>query len=352
MAKQIGVQRDWQNKLTGCQYVFAGMNNIIDPTNLDLETGKVVDGINVDFDNTNSANTRTGYTRRFAGTFHSGWNNDTKTLAYMVKDGWIYEFDGTAAPYALIPVTTNDRMEFCQVNDVIAYSNGTDFGVIGGVNNQRGLYSPEFKQATIGGRCLEFFNGKLYFARSNNLYCTDTFDVEHVDVRFSHVATFQHTITMCKRVEDGIWVGTEKYVYFLNKIKTYIGEDNGFAQVIVAKAGVVYGTAGKTNAEYVPEAGNTNNVVIFLTTSGICSGGNGSKYTNHSFNEMSFDVGTSGTATIKTDHGISQYIVCVNMDSGYEYNPYSYDIPTSVDTIDYAVWSLIIPKVDVNFRAT
>lgn len=348
-ANHSGVQRDWQNKLTGCQYIFSGMNNIIDPTNLDLEAGKVVDGINVDFDNTNSANTRSGYTRKYTGTFHSGWGNDTKSLAYMVKDGWIYEFDGTQAPYALIQVSNNDRMEFCQVNDVVAYSNGTDFGIIGGVDNQRGLYSPDFKRATIGGRCLEFYNGRLYFARNNSLYCTDVFDVEHVDVRFARIATFQHRITMCKRVEDGIWVGTEKYVYFLR------GDDireGGFQQDIVAKAGVVYGTACKTNAEYLPEAGNTNNVVIFLTTSGICSGGNGGKYLNHSFNEMSFDVGTSGTATIKTDHGISQYIVCVDMDSGYEYNPYAYDMSFPITTIDYASWAVVVPKIHLQFHVT
>ena len=328
-ANRSGIQRDWQNKLTGCQYIFSGMNNIIDPTNLDLEQGKVVDAINVDFDNTNSANRRVGYVQAFAGTFHSGWSTDDKSVAYMVNSGWIYEFDGSDAPYPIIQVSNNNKMEFCQVNTVVVYSNGVDFGIIGGVNDQVRVYSPEFKTATQGGRNLEFYNGRLYYSRGNTLYCSDVFDVEHTDIRFNRVATFQHTITMCKRVEDGLWVGTEKYVYFLK------GDDireGGFEQTIIAKAGVVYGTACKTNAEYVPEAQTINNVVLFLTTAGICSGSNSGKYINHSFNEMSFDVGASGTATIRNEHGISQYVTCFDIDSSYEYNPYSYDIPLDVNT--------------------
>ncbi len=334
MISKAGVQRDYKGTLTGCAYAFGGINNIIDPSNIDIDQGKVVDAINIDFDNTNSASRRYGYSRFYApltGYFHSGWSNDAKTVAYMVKDEWIYELDiDDTLPLAIIEVTPNLRMEFVQVNDVIAYSNGVDFGIIGGSSSQTRTYSPEFKAATKGGRCLEFYNGRLYFARGNSLYCTSTFDIEHVDVRFTRVATFQNTITMCKRVEDGLWLGTERYVYFLR------GDDlqeGGFEQIIVAKAGVVYGTACKTNAEYIPEAQATNNVVIFLSSAGICSGSNSGKYINHSFNEVTFDTGVSGTATIRTEHGISQYVVCFDTDANYEFNPYSFDIPIDVNTI-------------------
>jgi len=323
MAIASGIRKNSRTgDLEGCQYTFSGMNNITDPTNLDVSTGRVVSGINVDFDDDNSASLRRGYTVEYSGSYHSGWSNDDNTVAYLVSGGWIYEFDSKGAPYAIIQLSNNNHCEFCQVNDVVVYSNGTDFGVIGGTFNQRQTYSPEFKRATLGGRCLEFYNGRLYFARGNSIYCTDTFDIEHVDVRFSHVATFQHTATMCKRVEDGLWIGTEKYVYFL------AGEDitSGFKQTIVAKAGVVYGTACKINAEDIPKAQNTNTLVMFLTTGGICSGGNGGKYINHSFNEMSFDVGASGTATIHSYMGVSLYVVVVETDSEYNYNPYVTDI--------------------------
>lgn len=339
MAIKAGIQRDGRGNLIGSQYTFAGMNNIINPTNLTIESGRVVDGVNVDFDNTNSATVRSGYTLAYSGAFHSAYTNDTKTAAYMVSDGWIYQFDGSSPPYAIIQVSNNDPMEFCQVNDVMVYSNGTDFGVIGGVFSQQRTYSPDFKISTPGGRNLEFYNGRLYFSRENSLYCTDTFDVEHMDVRFNRVGTFPHTITMCKRVEDGLWIGTEKYIYFLKgddliaSSSPYEGAKGGFYQSIVAKAGVVYGTACKTNAEYIPEAQTTNNVIIFLTTAGICSGGNSGKYTNHSFNEMTFDVGTRGVGFIKTDHGISQYVVTFDMDDGYEYNPYAYNLTFDINTL-------------------
>jgi hypothetical protein len=328
-SNKSGVQRDWQGKLTGCQYVFNGINNIIDPLNLNIDEGDVVDGINVVFDNTKSVARRTGYATVYSGDYHSGWSNDNKTLAYMVSGTNVYEYDGTSAPYIVYTgLTSTNRMEFCQVNDVVAFSNGVDFGIIGGNYTQISTYSPEFKRTTTGGRCLEFYNGRLYFSKYNTLYCTDTFDVERVDIRFTEVATFQHNITMCKRVEDGLWVGTEKYVYFLR------GDDvreSGFEQIIAAKAGVVYGTACKTNAEYLPDSQNVNNVVIFLTSQGICSGGNGGKYLNHSFNEVSFDTGTTGTATIKYERGTSVYVVTFDVDSQYEYNLYNSGIPVEVN---------------------
>ena len=330
MANKSGVTRDYYNKLTGCAYSFSGINNIIDPSNLDLSTGRVADAINVDFDNTNSASRRDGFSLAYSGSFHSAWNNEQKTTAYMISGGWIYEFDGTSAPYPIIELSNDQTCEFCQVNDIVVYSNGTDFGVIGGNNRQQRTYSEEFKAATLGGRCLEFYNGRLYFSRNGSLHCTDTFDVEHVDVRFNHVATFPHSITMCKRVEDGLWVGTEKYVYFLK------GDDireQGFEQIIAAKAGVVYGSAVKTNAEYIPEAKATNNLVLFLTTQGICSGGNSGSFVNHSFNEVSFDVGAKGSATLHNKAGASYYIVSFDVDSKYEYNPYTHSIDIEVNTI-------------------
>ena len=332
MSAKIGIQRDYYGKLIGCGFGFSGINNIIDSTNLDIDKGRVADAINVDFDNTNSVNRRLGFTA-VTGTsgFHSGWNNDNKTCAYMVANSWIYEWDADDdLPTPLVQLSNNNPCEFCQVNNVVVYSNGTDFGVLGGSNQQTHTYSPEFKSSTLGGRCLEFYNGRLYFARENSLHCTDTFDVEHVDVRFNRVATFPHAITMCKRVEDGLWIGTEKYVYFLK------GDDireGGFEQIIVAKSGVVYGTACKTNAEYIPEAQATNNVVIFLSTAGICSGSSGGKYVNHSFNEVTFDTGNAGCATILNKNGVSLYITNFNIDAGEEYNPYRSNIYTEVNTL-------------------
>lgn len=324
------IKRGYGGKLEGCQFTFSGINNIIDPANLNLNEGEVIDAINTDFDNTNSAVRRAGSTPVFLGNYHSAWNNESKTVAYMVSNAMIYEFDGTTVPIPIISLTTNAPMEFCQVNDVVVYSNCTDFGIIGGVNNQIRLYSPEFKRQTLAGRNLEFYNGRLYFSIVNSLYCSDVFDVEHMDIRFSRVATFPHVITMCKRVEDGLWVGTEGYTYFLK------GDDiqvDGFEQIIAAKNGVVYGTACKTNAEYVPSAKGEKIVVLFLTQQGMCSGAIGGNYVNHSFNKVTFPVGTTGTGTIRTSRGMSQYVTTFDIQPEYEYEPYSIDIPIEITTI-------------------
>jgi len=329
-APKAGIQRDWQQKLTGCQYAFAGIDNITDPSNLDISQGKVVDGFNAYFDNTNSAKRRAGYILRQPGKYHSGWNNDLKTIAYMIKDEFIYAFDGST-PYVVAAITMGHlRMEFCQVNNVVAYSNTVDFGIIGGSNTQQGIYSQLYKRPVLGGRTLEFYNGRLYFSRGNNLYCTDTFDVEHVDVRHARVATFPHTITMCRRVEDGLVVGTEKFIYFLSGNDIL---DAGFEQITIAQAGVIYGTSCRINAEYVPESQARDTLVIFLSTAGICTAAPGGHYVNHSFKEVSFDIGSEGTALVRNERGVVLYTVCFDLDSSFDYNPYKYSIALDINQL-------------------
>lgn len=337
MLDKVGPQRNSNGQLIGCRYMFNGINNQYDPSTIKIEDGKVIDAVNVYFDNANAVIRRLGYSRLYSGDYKYAWNNDTKSCAYMVKDFSIYLFDGVNAPYPVATITNNILpMEFLQINDIVVYSNTVDFGILGGVNNQKKTYSPDFKINTFAGRCLEYYHGRLYLSVNNTLYCTDTFDIEHMDIRKNHVATFPHTITMCKRVVDGLWIGTEKYVYFLQGddiIETsspYNDMKGGFTQHQIIKASVLYGTACKVNSEFLPEAQCTDHLVVFLTSEGICSGGNTGKFMNHSFNEVSFDTGVNGTATIVYIDGTAQYIVSFDMDAGYYFNPYINELTLNV----------------------
>ena len=47
-----GIKRDWQDKLTGASYMFSGINNVIDPYNIPLDSGWLPEATNVDIDNT------------------------------------------------------------------------------------------------------------------------------------------------------------------------------------------------------------------------------------------------------------------------------------------------------------
>lgn len=328
-ANEPGFKKDSQGKIERATFNFAGMNNIIDPADIDISKGEVIDGLNVDFNTMNNVSVRDGYSQVTSGTFyHSGWNNITRTRAYFVSNSIIYEWDGVNPPIALLTLSNNNQVEFCQVNNAVAYSNGVDFGIFGDNFTQTRTYSSQFKAATLGGRCLEFYNGRLYFSRVNSLYCTDTFDVQHVDVRWNRVAIFPHAITMCKFVDDGLVIGTTEYLYFLKGDDILTGgmaytSRAGFKEHILAKAGVIYGSVVKINSEYMPEAQGIESLVVFLTTKGICSVANDGKYMNHSYNTVSFDVGQWSTGFVRIVEGSPYYTVCFKQDSEIDYTPYS-----------------------------
>lgn len=316
MGLKAKINQDWQNKLTGATYMFSGMNNVLDPANLPLDKGWFPKGDNIDIDNTNSISRRKGYTSVTAtSTAHSGWSNNKD--AYYVDGIYLKSFNGATASIVDI-VTANLRMWYAQANDVVVYSNGTESGIIGGNFSQTSVYSPDFKEITEFGTNLEFYNGRVYHAKGSSIFCTDMFDLEHSDIRHKHVATLRSKVTMIRRVEDGLCVGTETQVHFLP------GDDiaeQGFSLNILADYGVVAGTDISTTGDFFPESKSKGEIVVFTTTRGICTCGASGNFINHSYNVMSIPEATDGCALVRDNFGSRQYITTLN-NNIEEYNPY------------------------------
>lgn len=316
MAIKGGIKRDWQDKLTGASYMFSGLNNVIDPYNLPIEKGWLAKADNVDIDNSNSINRRSGYISKVATTTaHSGWGNNTH--GYYVDDIYLKSFDGTSSNIIDV-VTKNARMWYVQANDVVVYSNGIESGIIGGNYSQTSTYSPYFKEQTEFGICLEFYKGRVYHAKDNTVYCTDVFDLEHSDARHKHVLTLQSKITMVRRVEDGLYIGSEKQTHFLKGNDIVEG---GFDLTILADYGVVLGTCNATTGDYFPEAKTYGLVAIWTSHRGICTGGAGGNFKNHSVGIVSIPECQQGASLIREENGLRQYITTITGNTT-EYNPY------------------------------
>lgn len=168
-----------------------------------------------------------------------------------------------------------------------------------------------FKDITTAGRCLEYFNGKVYFAINNFVYCTKTFDVEHIDVRYSVVAGYPEDVTMIARVNDGLYISTSSNTYFLRGTSPH-PEDGGFVQTHIAKYGAIYGTNIRFQADLVPESKSKDTVVLWANALGVFAGGDGGAYSCLSLNQITFPSSTSGTALVTEQNGIYQYVVCYN----------------------------------------
>lgn len=316
MSIKAHVNRDYKDALTGASYMFFGLNNVLDPYNLPIEKGWVPRAENVDIDNTNSISRRVGYTSKISTTSaHSGWSNNVD--AYYVDDAFLKSFnDNTSSTIDIL--TSSARMWYVQANDVVVYSNGTDSGMIGGTFTQTATYSPDFKISTSLGTNLEFYNGRVYHAKNNSVYCTDIFDIEHSDVRHQHVATFKDKVTMIRRVEDGLYIGTLGWTYFL------AGNDiieGGFEQQTIADYGVILGTDVSSTGDFFPESKARNQIVIWTSTRGICTGGASANFINHSIGIVSIPEVNQGAGLLRDINGIRQYIVTLIGDPT-EYNPY------------------------------
>lgn len=191
-----------------------------------------------------------------------------------------------------------------------------------------------FKDNVSSGTCLEYFNGRLYFAINNYVYCTKAFDVEHVDVRYMVVAGFPENVTGIGRVNDGLYIGTGKNTYFLRGTSP-MPEDGGFEQTHISKYGMIPGTLARFQADLVQGVKGKDTVVFWTNDLGVHSGSDGGAYTCLSLNQITVPTGDAGAAMIIENNGIYQYVVCFNVTGTHFINSAGQTVvsPDATDTI-------------------
>jgi hypothetical protein len=307
------------------EFKFGGMNSVAEATSFRPVGGKYVqctDIVDCDVDRQLNLASRDGYSLVTAGNVTSAWGNGT--LTYAVMNLLLHSYDGAN----LNPVGNSPAMlataEFCQVNDVIAFSDNNTIGILqdnvpyvittpaeatdildletwvkltypaGADSDASNVEIDAFKIATYAGRCLEFFNGALYLAIDNFIFCTKTFDIEKMDLRKHVVAGFHKPVTMIKAVGNGLVVGTENGVYFLEGMAI----DPGFEQRRLLPYGVVYGSAVSYNAVKVDALKQEKDAVVFMTTDGIYSAGGGGAYKDLTEGQVAMPSGSTAAACI------------------------------------------------------
>ena len=116
--------------LQGAKFVFAGMNFMVDPADLTLESGQCVDICNCDVDHNANVSRRDGFTKYLGSNVTSAWANTT--TIYCVVGGAICRvIDDIITPFSNSPIML-DKVEFKQVNNVVVYSDGVTIGLIEG----------------------------------------------------------------------------------------------------------------------------------------------------------------------------------------------------------------------------
>lgn len=290
-------------------YKFIGANNVDDPTEVSgiLSTdpnvilSEMTELINVDVDNSGKVSRRKGYTNRVVNNAHSMWSNNEE--CFFVENGFLKRLNTDYSVSIVSSLPSNNKVVYEQVNNVIVISDGNYYLIL----QDNVLYNPIPKDGIppIGGHILCLFKGRLYIGNETNIYFTLPYDIETMD-NSNHIIPLASYVKMIIAVDDGLFVSTSKEIFFFKG-----NSPEEFEVLRVANYPAIMGTATKCKGEIFGETlqGVSSDAVIFATTQGLCVGGNGGFFQNISKYKFQYKPGTFGTAVLREQNGITQYIM-------------------------------------------
>lgn len=175
--------------------------------------------------------------------------------------------------------------------------------------------------------------GRLYLARSNLLLATRPLDFERVDPRKDYIA-FPDPITMVESVDDGLYVGTEKQIFYLP------GQDiHAFEAREAAGYGAIRGTAVRVDGQSVGQ-GSQGDVVLVGTPRGVCACAPGGSFVNLSERFLTLPQSATGCGAFIQNDGQNHYL-CVLREAH----------PFNARKIDTMFAQIVIPALAVSTQA-
>lgn len=306
---------------------FTGMKNTVSAERLgpnDLERA-----INVDLDDAGQPRRRRGYTSLSALGHHSLRTLGDRT--FVVRDGALgrlredYSFtsivDVGTAPVAYTEV--DGTAYFCNAAAAGTIDRDDVLGEWGKTDGQNRWLSPVFSPTDtlgeVGGRllgdpiratCLEAYRGRIYLGAGKTLWATELYLYHFVD-KTKNYMQFEHELTMLGAVDNGIFVGTEGGLYFIQ------GVFGQFKLSQISSDAVVRGSAQVVPAELVhPQARNqpmpSGQAIVFMTAGGIVAGfDNGTCY-NLTSGTVEFPKGVSAASLFRQDSGANAYVAAID----------------------------------------
>lgn len=156
------------------------------------------------------------------------------------------------------------------------------------------------------GDIIAHYNGRVYIADGTVVWYSESHKPELFNIRRNFLP-FDQKVTMFSPVDNGIWIGTNNAVYFLQ------GDDPMKQMNLVAKAeyGVIQGTAANAEGQYF--AGDDPRPpgpsVLFATTRGICLGTSDGIFINLTDGRYQFPSVDRGLAFVDLNTDRNRYLV-------------------------------------------
>lgn len=311
------------------EFLFTGMNTVVDPASLDVLKsrdsigGECVSITNMDTLAPHGVRTRLGYTEVLSTAAHSAYEHNG--TVYLVSGGNLCTYTPPTTLTPLTAVNATLPMVYEPVNNLIVATNGQQILIIeAGAVSQLATPTEEFKVKTPAGNYLAFYNGRLYVASGNTLHCTDPFSVEQCDERQMYIPITPDAITGIVAVDDGLYVGTTKNVFFLGGADPYEG---GFSLKMITDYGSIPGTMKKTQGSEIAAAQMLGAAAVWASPRGFCVGGNSGTFKNLSDGVMALPDAQIGNLMIRDQNGLSHIVAVLGEGSFYnQYQEPSFEI--------------------------
>lgn len=317
-------------------YKLRTMNNVDDPADVGAPVPKIRALIfteavlleNYDADSDGGLTMRAGSVRASNVGTSSGWSNPYLPREEFVVQGTELKRRWPDGSLSVLRsgLTAGLRMAFVQVNDVVAYSNGVESGVIEhGVCVDPFVPTEPFKLPMVAGHFLEFYNGRLYALRNMGgqavLYCSGSMTtpggIESMDQDACRAWIFNGTGTMLQRVDTGLFVSAGGETFYLHGDDPFAGE--GFVMKSIAAHGAVPYTGCPIPADELGIEGLTGWACLWVSSRHVCVGGNGGFFAMQE--KLALQPGRSGAAMVRRQGGQVHY-VAVTRDVAAEENVY------------------------------
>lgn len=311
---------------------FTGLKNTVSPERL-LATELEI-AINADIDDTGQLRRRRGFTKRDSANFRSLYDG-TPGKVFGVRDNVL----GIIRPdYSFFSLTSvsDERVSYDTIGPDTYFSSRTHSGIIDGQDNVNPwgtvedalwvspVINPTATMGAISGKLLgppplahdiAYYRGRMYLADDRMLWATEPFLYGLVD-KTRTFFQFEDNITMLAAMDDGLYVGTEAGLYFMQGAtlpelkRSIINSDK------VYPGSAVWVPTEQVHPDARKGAMPSNQSVVFMTSGGIMAGMDGGQCYNMTQGGMVFPDAISAAGLFREDSGVSTYVAVTDSGGG------------------------------------
>ena len=162
--------------------------------------------------------------------------------------------------------------------------------------------STQFLLPPPAGDYIAYYDGYMLVAKGQYIYYSESYAPELFDVR--KAVPFLDRITMVAPVDDGVWVGTNSQIVWLQ------GAPSEWVFREKATYGAIPGTLAYCDGEVLGEGGTKGiQIALFVSKTGtICTAGNTGQFQNLTERRFAFPSMDRGAAIVRRHSGMIQYL--------------------------------------------